>query len=130
MQITKAQRDELQRALRKRRAALRAEIRGDVARSREESFGELSGSVHDTGDESVADLVSDLDNAETGRDLQELREVEAALERIAAGGYGSCSSCGGPIGFERLRAQPAAARCIACQRREEKTAVPRGPAKL
>lgn len=41
-------------------------------------------------------------------------EVLAALERLAAGGYGSCEACGRPIGEPRLAARPTARRCIAC----------------
>jgi DnaK suppressor protein len=32
-----------------------------------------------------------------------------------------CIDCGGDVGVERLRAEPAAPRCIDCQRRHEKT---------
>ena len=42
--------------------------------------------------------------------------VDAALARLDAGTYGTCTSCGGPIGAERLEALPAAALCIDCQR--------------
>ena len=45
-----------------------------------------------------------------------LADVEAVLVRRAAGDYGVCESCGGPIGAERLTARPAARTCIACAR--------------
>ena len=45
-----------------------------------------------------------------------LADVEAALARRDAGGYGSCESCGGPIAPERLAARPAARTCIRCAR--------------
>jgi DnaK suppressor protein len=45
-----------------------------------------------------------------------LADVEAALERRAAGGYGICESCGRPIAPERLAARPAARTCIDCAR--------------
>ena len=44
-----------------------------------------------------------------------------ALERIADGSYGACSDCGLEIGFERLKVEPGALRCIECQRVYEKT---------
>lgn len=47
-----------------------------------------------------------------------LREVEGALERIAAGTYGQCRSCGRAISEERLFANPAAAYDIEHQPRE------------
>jgi len=45
-----------------------------------------------------------------------LAAVEAALARLDAGSYGRCTSCGQPIGPERLEALPSAALCIDCQR--------------
>ncbi len=43
-----------------------------------------------------------------------LADVEAALERRAAGGYGVCEGCGGSIPAERLAARPSARTCVAC----------------
>jgi len=45
-----------------------------------------------------------------------LREVQAALWRIEDGTYGLCTSCGQPIGVERLEILPQAALCMPCQR--------------
>jgi RNA polymerase-binding transcription factor DksA len=104
-----------------RRRQLAAELRGDADRARQEPYGELAGATHDTGDESVADLLADLGQAELSRDLAELRDLEAARLRLAGGSYGICTDCGAEIGYERLRANPAAARCVACQGHYEKT---------
>lgn len=43
-----------------------------------------------------------------------LTEVDAALERLAAGTYGRCVRCGGPIAADRLDARPSTPVCIAC----------------
>jgi RNA polymerase-binding transcription factor DksA len=115
------QKDQLQRALERRRETLLDELRRGAQRAREERYGELAGPVHDLGDESIATLLSDVDQAEVSRDAAELREVEAARKRIADGSYGICSDCGAAIAFERLLYQPAAARCAECQTRHEKT---------
>ncbi len=45
---------------------------------------------------------------------RELAEIDAALLRIQEGRYGSCQSCGGPLGLQRLRALPEARYCVAC----------------
>ncbi len=45
---------------------------------------------------------------------RELQEIEAALQRIQEGRYGTCLSCGGPIGLQRLRAIPEARFCMSC----------------
>jgi DnaK suppressor protein len=45
-----------------------------------------------------------------------LAEVEAAIERLDQGTYGTCVRCGRPIATGRLDAIPWAAHCIDCQR--------------
>ena len=52
--------------------------------------------------------------AEAARRSQELRRLEAALDRIEKGSFGACLVCGGDIAEKRLRADPAAMRCIDC----------------
>ena len=130
MGLSKEQLEMQRRAIERRRIALAEELRGDAARSREESYGALAGAVTDTADEAVADLLADLDNAELSRDLAELRAMEAARERLAKGSYGVCAECGDDIPFERLAVEPAASRCIACQRVHEKTFAHPGEPKL
>jgi RNA polymerase-binding transcription factor DksA len=46
--------------------------------------------------------------------LQEIRMIEAALDRIANGTYGICVSCGDPISDARLDVLPQAPRCRNC----------------
>src|SRR5688500_12401707 len=121
MALTQDQAKELQGAIDERRAALLAELRKDVSRSREQQYGELAGPAPDPGDESVAALIADLDHAEVERDVGELRQLDAARSRIEEGSYGECIQCGRDIQFERLRANPSALRCIDCQTLYEKT---------
>ena len=45
-----------------------------------------------------------------------LAAIDAALTRLDAGTYGSCTSCGKPIPEGRLEALPWAALCIDCQK--------------
>jgi len=121
MPLTPEQLQELKRVLTKRREALETEAHADAAKAREDVFSETAGPVGDAGDEATADLISDVENAELSRDLQELREIDAALARMAGGNYGTCIDCGGEIELERLRRQPAAQRCFNCQSVFEKT---------
>jgi DnaK suppressor protein len=55
------------------------------------------------------------------RETAELAAIAAALERIDAGSYGSCTDCGASIPAARLQASPEAWRCIACQEKAERT---------
>jgi RNA polymerase-binding transcription factor DksA len=98
-----------------RRVAILARLAEGREEEQREPIAELVGSVPDTGDQSVALERADLRNARMGRDLAELRAVDAALERIAAGDYGICPDCGGEIGEARLRAHPSALRDVRCQ---------------
>lgn len=45
---------------------------------------------------------------------RELREIDAALERVDAGTYGVCDNCGAAIPGDRLLARPTATRCVRC----------------
>jgi RNA polymerase-binding transcription factor DksA len=126
MALTREQSIELGAVIEQRRQALFAEIRDDLERVRRDQFGELAGPAPDPGDQSVADLIADLEQFDLGRDLDELRAVEAARERLFEGKYGVCVNCGLDIEYDRLRASPAAIRCIDCQRAHEKEHGPRG----
>jgi DnaK suppressor protein len=119
--LSRQQFDELKRLVENRRLALAAEIQADASRARDDSAGMLAGGHMDSGDAAVADQIVDLDNAELSRDLHELRELEAARARFDAGSFGQCIDCREEIGYSRLRAQPAASRCVDCQRIYEST---------
>ncbi len=43
-----------------------------------------------------------------------LVDVDAALIKLAEGSFGTCEKCSAPINPDRLRAKPAARRCVAC----------------
>lgn len=53
------------------------------------------------------------------REQKLLKKIEEALERIAAGTFGICESCGEEISLKRLRARPVTTLCIDCKTREE-----------
>ena len=80
MSLKQEQLTNLHAALTARHVALTTEIRGEVARAREDTFENVAGEVTDRGEEAVADLLFDLDNAEVSRDLGELRD-----HRVGAG---------------------------------------------
>ena len=47
-------------------------------------------------------------------ELAEVRRIDAALGRLAAGTYGECQSCGDDISAERLAVLPETALCRNC----------------
>jgi DnaK suppressor protein len=130
MALTPEQSGELKAIIEQRRAALAREVGRDLDRLREDGLDNVVGAVPDPGDESVQSLIQDLDQADASRDLMELRTLDAARARMEDGSYGICASCGQDIGFERLRANPGAERCIRCQTQYEKTHAGANPARL
>lgn len=105
--------------LQKRREELRAIIHAELISSQQEDFTKLAGEVHDAGDESFAELLRGIKLATRTRELEEIQDVEASLERIRNGTYGTCVECGDHIVFERFDAYPTAKRCMTCQSRHE-----------
>jgi RNA polymerase-binding protein DksA len=81
-----------------------------------ETYERLASEAPDPGDASTADTIIDTNRAEVGRDIAELRAIGAALQRINSPDFGACIDCGVDIPYERLLAQPAAQRCLQCQR--------------
>ena len=106
---------------------LRARLRGDVSKmadttlkkSRSESNGDLSSMpIH------MADIGSDNFEQEFTLSLMEneggtLTQIEASLERIEEGTYGSCEECGAKIPKTRLNAVPYASLCVRCASQQE-----------
>jgi RNA polymerase-binding protein DksA len=74
----------------------------------------------DSGDLSLASALADFNVMRFDRYIQALRDIEAARLRLQNGEYGTCTDCGMPIGFARLRAYPTAKRCIDCQQKHER----------
>jgi DnaK suppressor protein len=52
-----------------------------------------------------------------------VKQIDDALERLKAGGYGRCKDCGQEIEYRRLNALPFALRCRECQYAKEDEAL-------
>lgn len=120
MEIDREQIAQIEAELRHRRKVLSAEIDERIQQTSARGMREISGTVGDAADESVAQMMTDLDLSEATRDVNELREVDAALKRIEGATYGECMDCGASIEYGRLEAYPTAARCLECQSQHEK----------
>jgi DnaK suppressor protein len=112
-------RKEIAAALAARKEMLTREVRQKVAESRELDAESAPGEVLDNIDASQSAAIAAVDRAEAERDLTELALIEAAEKRLADGSYGYCAGCGESIPLTRLRASPAATRCMECQTRVE-----------
>jgi len=101
-------------------SAVRAALQAEAARLRAELGEPIEGPGQMTyGSQAAAAshvFAQQRDLALRDSERAQLRLVEDALERLAAGSYGTCRSCGRPIATERLEAIPWAALCIDCAR--------------
>ena len=120
-ELTKTQNTHLAETLESWDRKTRDDLRRELLQTGEQHFMDLAGTVHDRGDESVADMLTDLESTLFERHLLELRAVEAARNRLADGSINCCVECGGEIGYQRLLAYPVAVRCVSCQQQFEKT---------
>ena len=110
---------QLRQQIEQERTRLRQDIRDELTRTDDEQHATLAGQVHDAGEESVADMLTEINTAVLSNSIKALREVEAAQERLREGRYGCCEECGEDIPFARLQAYPEAKLCLADQERYE-----------
>jgi DnaK suppressor protein len=101
-----------------------AELRAEIEKAESDIADRLGDSVSDAGDDQ-ADVGAKAFEREhelaltyNAREL--LAQTERALARIESESYGSCESCGEPIGKARLQAFPRATLCVTCKQREER----------
>lgn len=117
----------LQRQLQARQSELQAQVRTIDDEKQDEPGSVLTSHVDDMGALGEQRTREAIRHAEQERDIEELRAIDAAKARMDDGSYGVCVDCGEDIALARLKAQPAAMRCVPCQERYEGThrAVPR-----
>ncbi len=107
-------------------AAVRAELEADLARLRDQlgfsrsDFSELvsdpaAGRGPDEADRGVGAFAADYQTTVAVNVQGSVRQIERALDRIRAGSYGTCESCGCDIDPARLHARPRATLCLTCQ---------------
>jgi RNA polymerase-binding protein DksA len=112
-------------------AEARTELLEEAERLRAELLASeeaISGLMRDSGDGAGDDQADtgtknitrehELALASNAREM--LAQTERALERLDAGTYGLCESCGAPIGKARMRAFPRATLCVECKQRQER----------
>lgn len=119
--LSKKQTTELKAQLDKRFLELRNEIKHELQALDNHEYNEAAEQVHDIGDISLADFLTDINLAVIDHHIQEIKDIEAALQRISEDEYGRCSDCEIPIKHQRLEVQPTATRCIKCQAVYEKS---------
>ena len=121
MALTQSQIKKIRKELERLRGEVVEEIRSELDDRENEQISELLGRTPpDSGDFSFADALADLNVEIVDRHVHELRDIEAAWQRVEAGRYSICIECGVDTDFDRLMAYPTAERCLPCQQRHDK----------
>lgn len=118
-EINQEQIQYLRQVLDERADALRADLQREA--EGKENYLDIANEISEPGMASFASLAVDVGHAEITRDINELKAIDKARERIEDGSYGECIECLTAIPFERLKVQPTAVRCAPCQEMYEKT---------
>ena len=111
----------LKQCLAVERDQLKIEINEELAKESQSGYSQIIGVVKDRGDESVADLYSDLNVANIERHVTRLKAIENALFNKTEETFGICEDCALPIDKQRLEVDPAVSRCLDCQTLYEST---------
>ena len=106
----------LRQMLSERRRAIENEVHSRIRDGRTDRQTD----VRDDLEVSDADIQADLDLALLQMRAETLVRIDEAIGRLDAGKFGSCCECAGEIPERRLRAQPFAVRCLACEERRER----------
>jgi RNA polymerase-binding transcription factor DksA len=92
---------------------LRQDLASDLANVVDAATDVATDDEHDPEGATIAYERSRLSTLVAQAD-EHLSEIQAALGRVAAGGYGRCEGCGQLIGEARLQALPATRTCREC----------------
>ena len=96
-------------------ATLRDEHRGSL----DDEVEEVASDNNHLAETASATLGREIDYT-LGDNAEQVRSaIDAALQRIDDGTYGTCTNCGQEIPRERLEASPWASLCIDCKRKAE-----------
>ena len=107
-------RDELEK-YRERLLTLRRDLAGGVSTLRAEGLALGTDGTQDVADEAANTYARQMLLGMSERERAMLREIDAALDRVDDGSFGTCEECGDPIGEARLRVVPHATLCVDCK---------------
>jgi DnaK suppressor protein len=109
-------------AERERLVGLQTQAQAQLADSQQEGSSELSSLDQHPGEAGTDTLEREQAQSVAEHVKESLAEVDAALQRVEEGTYGSCTVCGADIGTARLEARPQARLCLEHQTADERQA--------
>ncbi|MDR0479885.1 MAG: TraR/DksA family transcriptional regulator [Burkholderiaceae bacterium] len=116
--LTSAQQTELKNLLLARRQELVRQI--DQNQTQLDPPEVNAGSVSQDENLRLSIQTREIGGTLTAIEREEITRIGRALESMLRGDYGICKTCGEPIAFARLKAEPMTEHCVACKSDWEK----------
>ncbi len=121
--LSAAERKALKELLTRRRAVLSGDVNtmqdNTLKKSVSAASGDLSTVPYHMADVGTDNFEHEFTLGLIENEEEELREIDAAIERLNSGTFGLCESCQKPIPKSRLKIVPFARLCIECKKDEE-----------
>jgi len=108
---------------RKRLLKMRDEILSKAKKLKEESCTLGTDGIQDMADAASNSYNADILMSISNNDLNLLKDIDNALDKIANKAYGICEECDEKINEKRLEANPVARYCITCKRQMEEKGI-------
>lgn len=110
--LTKMDLDKLKKVLEGQLSELRTGMTRDLQNIESPALADINDQASYESERSFELRIKD-------RQRKLIAKVEDALRKIGDGGYGTCESCGEPIGMKRLLVRPVTTFCINCKTQME-----------
>ena len=112
-------RERLRNLLLENKRKLWSELREEVFRSTGEDLNAQFDIPQDPGEQSLIDLLGDMNLSLADIRRQALTQMDEAMGRLESGDYGICNDCGREIDERRLAVTPYTIYCTECQKKRE-----------
>jgi len=103
----------------KKLQAMREDLLRTIARTEEEGRAADDDPTVDLADKAANSYTKEFLFGQTNTDRTTLALIDAALERIKRGTYGTCAHCETELQQKRIEAVPWARHCTSCQEKQE-----------
>lgn len=98
---------------------MREDILNKAKKLKEDSYSLGTDGTQDMADAASNTYTVDILMSISNNDLNILKDIDNALDKISAGTYGICEECEEKISEKRLEVNPVARYCITCKRQME-----------
>ena len=108
---------------RKRLLKMREDILTKAKKLKEDSYNLGTDGIQDMADAASNTYTADILMSISDNDLNNLKDIDSALDKMVKDTYGVCEECEEKINEKRLEANPVARYCITCKRQMEQKGI-------